>query len=90
MRHEDYPCCGCGPEGCIDFNTTTECRDCGKSYHPDDNTQSYCYACQAREEDDLMEDRLHDEEDDYSWEIHDEEERDRYESNYLYQDQMDY
>lgn len=40
-----YPCCGCGPEGCIDFSRTVECADCGKTYHPDQNTGVYCYAC---------------------------------------------
>ena len=47
MRHEDYPCCGCGPEGCVDTSTTVECGDCGKVYHPDQWTQMYCYACQG-------------------------------------------
>lgn len=46
-RCEDYPCCGCGPEGCIDFSRTVACKDCGKKYHPDQNTEVYCYACQG-------------------------------------------
>ena len=54
MRHEDYPCCGCGPEGCIDFSTTVECLSCGQEYHPDPQTGEYCYRCQA--EDELYED----------------------------------
>ena len=45
MKHEDYPCCGCGPEGCIDFTRTVTCEDCGKSFHPDGNAEKYCYAC---------------------------------------------
>lgn len=47
MRCEDYPCCGCGPEGCIDFSRTVKCKDCRQSYHPDSMTQEYCYRCQA-------------------------------------------
>jgi len=47
MRHEDYPCCGCGPEGCIDYNKTVKCQDCGQTYHPDQNTEKVCYRCQA-------------------------------------------
>jgi len=50
MYCEDYPCCGCGPEGCVDFETTVTCRQCGKTYHPDQNTEVYCYACQSTEE----------------------------------------
>jgi hypothetical protein len=46
-RCEDYPCCGCGPEGCIDFSRTVSCEDCGKRYHPDQMTEVYCYACLA-------------------------------------------
>ena len=45
-RCEDAPCCGCGPEGCVDFSRTVNCIDCGKEYHPDQNTESYCYSCQ--------------------------------------------
>lgn len=75
MRHEDYPCCGCGPEGCIDFNTTVECRQCGKEYHPDPQTGKYCYRCQA-------EDAWHQEqEDDYGEE---------YEEDYPEPDYEDY
>lgn len=48
MRHEDYPCCGCGPEGCIDFERTVKCKKCRKEYHPDPQTQIYCYGCQIR------------------------------------------
>ena len=47
-RCEDYPCCGCGPEGCIDRETVVICGDCGKRYHPDQNTEEFCYACQSR------------------------------------------
>lgn len=46
-RCEDYPCCGCGPEGCIDFEEIVTCEKCGKQYHPDDNTWVYCYGCQV-------------------------------------------
>lgn len=47
MRHEDHPACGCGPEGCIDFDRVVECGDCGQEYHPDPQTETYCYRCQA-------------------------------------------
>jgi hypothetical protein len=46
-RCEDAPCCGCGPEGCVDRSRLVSCEDCGKDYHPDQNTEMYCYACQA-------------------------------------------
>ena len=84
MRHEDYPCCGCGPEGCIDFDTTVSCQSCGKTYHPDPSTEDYCYACQSLGEEEK------DEYEDDDWESREEDERDRYESDYLDQDQMDY
>lgn len=47
-RCEDYPCCGCGPDGCIDFDKTVECADCGKTYHPDPQTGVYCYVCLSK------------------------------------------
>ena len=47
FRHEDYPCCGCGSEGCVDDTRTVTCKGCGKKYHPDDQTEVYCYRCQA-------------------------------------------
>jgi hypothetical protein len=50
FRCEDFPCCGCGSEGCIDFNTIVSCKDCGDNYHPDSNTGVYCYKCQIRAE----------------------------------------
>jgi hypothetical protein len=46
MRHEDYPCCGCGPEGCVDLNRVVKCQYCGTQYHPDPQTEKYCYSCQ--------------------------------------------
>jgi hypothetical protein len=63
MRHEDYPCCGCGPEGCIDFSRTTACADCGREYHPDSNTEVFCYGCQVSEDDDYDQDYESDEPD---------------------------
>jgi len=48
MRHEDYPSCGCGPEGCIDFDTRVKCQRCHREFHPDPNTGEYCYGCQAQ------------------------------------------
>jgi hypothetical protein len=50
MRHEDYPCCGCGPEGCVDTSRTVECDGCGRDYHPDQWTEYFCYRCQAPRE----------------------------------------
>ncbi len=47
MKCEDYPCCGCGPEGCIDFSRTVQCGDCGVEFHPDQNTERFCYRCIA-------------------------------------------
>lgn len=46
-RCEDAPCCGCGPEGCVDTSRTVECSGCGKSFHPDQNTEETCYRCQV-------------------------------------------
>lgn len=48
FRHEDFPCCGCGTDGCIDDTRTVTCADCGKRYHPDGNTEVYCYVCLAK------------------------------------------
>lgn len=45
MRHEDYPCCGCGPEGCIDFDRVVKCADCGTRFHPDATHEVYCLRC---------------------------------------------
>lgn len=44
-RCEDAPACGCGPEGCVDRSRTVNCADCGRSFHPDGNTETYCYRC---------------------------------------------
>lgn len=65
MRHEDYPCCGCGPEGCIDFDTTVSCQSCGHTYHPDPNTDMFCYACQVSDDEDYDRDYESDDEPDY-------------------------
>ena len=46
MRCEDYPCCGCGPEGCIDRSRTVSCSRCGTKYYPDPQTNETCYGCQ--------------------------------------------
>ena len=45
FKHEDFPCCGCGPEGCIDHTRTVQCAQCGQRYHPDPQTGVYCYRC---------------------------------------------
>jgi hypothetical protein len=47
---EDYPCCGCGPEGCIDFERIVKCKECKTKYHPDNNTEQYCYRCQVKDD----------------------------------------
>lgn len=46
MKHEDYPCCGCGEDGCVDYDRKVNCKQCNRSYHPDQNTEVYCYVCQ--------------------------------------------
>lgn len=49
-RCEDYPCCGCGPEGCVDRTRIVVCKECGTRFHPDQNTEEYCYRCQITAE----------------------------------------
>lgn len=63
-RCEDYPCCGCGPGGCIDYSRTNECTDCGQSFHPDGGAEEVCYRCQAIHQIKMEEDYF-DYEDDY-------------------------
>lgn len=50
-RCEDAPACGCGPEGCIDYSRKNKCKQCGREFHPDANTENFCYRCQLPEED---------------------------------------
>lgn len=47
-RCEDAPACGCGPEGCVDTSRTVSCEDCGKKYHPDQQTERFCYVCLSK------------------------------------------
>lgn len=47
FRHEDFPCCNCGSEGCVDDSRKVQCEECGKEYHPDMNTERFCYRCQS-------------------------------------------
>jgi len=49
-RCEDAPCCGCGPEGCVDRTRSVHCKSCDREYHPDDHTETICYRCQATNE----------------------------------------
>lgn len=48
-RCEDFPCCGHGsdPGGCPDYENRRVCKDCGRSFYPDNLTYDYCYRCQA-------------------------------------------
>lgn len=53
---EDYPCCGCGPEGCIDYDRTVVCEDCGRKFHPSGDNERFCLRCLAAFESKMEED----------------------------------